>query len=278
MTQGLQNASLDHAAMEKLAAQVVRDFTTFCAKLKDMQPQVAAIQQWFRAHPRGATSLSGCASFKEFCEKRLRRDESTVYRMLGVNSTAVREAKRADARRKLLEEHTNADFPTVDIRHCAMQELLAELRDVALICSDPPYAATAPYGELAQLAATALAPGGILAVMVGHAHLPIVLEQMRQHLPFRWVTSYLLPGQSARIFSERINVGWKPIVLFGGVQERWMSDVVRSDRPDKRFHDWGQSVSGMAQLIESLSSPGDLVCDPFCGGGTTLVAAATLGR
>jgi hypothetical protein len=37
MNQGLQNASLDHAAMEKLAAQVVRDFATVCAKLKDMR-------------------------------------------------------------------------------------------------------------------------------------------------------------------------------------------------------------------------------------------------
>jgi len=97
MTQGLQNASLDHAAMEKLAAQIVRDFATVCAKLKDLRQPIETIQSWFRAHRRGSTSLLGCASFREFCTKRLRRDESTVYRMLGVNSTAVREAKWLDA-------------------------------------------------------------------------------------------------------------------------------------------------------------------------------------
>lgn len=32
------------------------------------------------------------------------------------------------------------------------------------------------------------------------------------------------------------------------------------------------------RLIRGLSSPGDLVCDPFCGSGTTLVVAQRLGR
>ena len=44
----MQNASLSHAAMEKRAAQVVRDFPTVCARLKDMRQQVAAIRAYFR--------------------------------------------------------------------------------------------------------------------------------------------------------------------------------------------------------------------------------------
>src|SRR5438874_2799738 len=36
--------------------------------------------------------------------------------------------------------------------------------------------------------------------------------------------------------------------------------------------------SGIAQLIEYYTKPGDVVLDPFCGSGMTGVAAAPLGR
>ena len=34
----------------------------------------------------------------------------------------------------------------------------------------------------------------------------------------------------------------------------------------------------MSDLIERLTKPGQLVCDPFLGGGTTALAALALGR
>lgn len=66
----------------------------------------------------------------------------------------------------------------------------------------------------------------------------------------------------------------------GEYRGKWIGDVAQS-RPneiDKRFHHWGQSESGMADLIGRCSNPGDIVLDPFVGGGTTGVVALDLGR
>jgi len=53
-------------------------------------------------------------------------------------------------------------------------------------------------------------------------------------------------------------------------------DVV--DGYDKRFHRWGQSERTARYLIDCFSRPGDLVLDPFVGGGTTPYVCSRMGR
>ena len=45
-----------------------------------------------------------------------------------------------------------------------------------------------------------------------------------------------------------------------------------------RFHPTQKPIAVMAWLIEAMTNPGDLVVDPYCGSGTTGVAALRLGR
>jgi DNA modification methylase len=47
---------------------------------------------------------------------------------------------------------------------------------------------------------------------------------------------------------------------------------------DKVLHEWGQSETGFADLIKRLTKPGEIICDPCMGSGTTGVAALRLGR
>jgi DNA methylase len=162
-----------------------------------------------------------------------------------------------------------------DIRCCSMQELLTDANiHPDWIITDPPYPAefVPLFGELARLSGETP-----MAVMSGQYHFHEVLSVMVPFRKPRWIMCYLTPGKKHQQFPSKIHTAWKPVILFGG--EEWIpDDVFTSTAPDKDHHDWGQSVSGMVSLIERLTHPGQLVCDPFVGGGATAVACATTGR
>lgn len=57
-----------------------------------------------------------------------------------------------------------------------------------------------------------------------------------------------------------------------------LSDVQPWTYSGNRAHPTEKAVEVMAPLVRSFSRPGDLVCDPFAGSGSTCVAAALAGR
>lgn len=190
----------------------------------------------------------------------------------------------------------------VERRKNAIPENLAEITDrYRLICSDiadvkiesesidciitdPPYPEEFIdcYRMLAMRAAEWLKPGGSLLAMAGQTHLPRVIGALCSgSLQYHWVLSYLtLGGQSVQIFPRKINTFWKPVIWLtkGEYSGDWVGDVAKSANNDKRFHDWGQSESGMADIVQRVTLPGQTICDPFCGGGTTGVVAVAMNR
>lgn len=55
-----------------------------------------------------------------------------------------------------------------------------------------------------------------------------------------------------------------------------LNDVVEvppDDGTDKTYHRWGQNVDGIKEILRRISKDGDVICDPMCGGGSTVVAA-----
>ena len=51
-----------------------------------------------------------------------------------------------------------------------------------------------------------------------------------------------------------------------------------TDSKDKRYHPTQKPTELVSQLIEMFTEPGQLICDPFLGSGTTAVAAVKTGR
>jgi site-specific DNA-methyltransferase (adenine-specific) len=151
------------------------------------------------------------------------------------------------------------------------------------IITDPPYPKKylSLYESLAVYASWLLKPGGSLLVMAGQSYLPEIFNLMTPYLTYHWTLSYQTPGgQSPQIWQRNINTFWKPILWFvnGEYLGDWHGDVIKSDENDKRFHEWGQSESGMSRIVEAFTEPGDLILDPFCGGGTTGVVSIQLKR
>lgn len=55
-------------------------------------------------------------------------------------------------------------------------------------------------------------------------------------------------------------------------------NIIAMSPPRDRVHPNEKPVALMQRLINAMSVKGDIVCDPFMGGGTTGVAAVTLCR
>lgn len=151
------------------------------------------------------------------------------------------------------------------------------------LITDPPYPREyiPLYGELSRLASRVLKPGGSLIVMIGQSYMPEVIEQLGRYMTYYWVMPYLTPGYGAPIlFQKRVNTFWKPVLWYvkGEYKGDYIGDVLKSPESDKRFHEWGQSLGGMLDIVERLTNPGDVILDPFLGGGTTGAAAVIKGR
>jgi len=163
----------------------------------------------------------------------------------------------------------------------------AEVPDesVDAIITDPPYPKefVPLFNDLGALAARVLKPGGSLIALVGQSYLPQYMELLSRHLDYHWTIGAHMPGgQAVQLWAKEVNTFWKPALWFtkGPREGQWQSDFIRTDvnSNDKAHHHWGQSEQLTLGLVERGSLRGDVVLDPFMGGGTTGVVCQQAGR
>jgi len=161
---------------------------------------------------------------------------------------------------------------------------------VDLIFTDPPYSKTAlpSYSWLAHEAVRILRPEAFVLAMCGGAFLDEVFRSFSESgLTFYWKYEIELVGWATGVYWPRgnhkvqVTTRVKSILAYSkgpSLSRTSTLGLFRSDGADKRYHHWGQDVSSARYYIDCFSKPGDLVLDPFVGGGTTLVACQLLGR
>lgn len=151
------------------------------------------------------------------------------------------------------------------------------------IITDPPYGKEFldVYPALARLAAYVLKPGGSLFAMVGTYHLPTVLHALEEGLTYHWICRFSPPDLANIVWDRHVQATWKPIVWFvkGTYTGPSVSDKICTKQGKiTKYHKWSQSVTSFTEMLRKYTSPGDIIYDPFLGGGAAAVAAMQLGR
>jgi 16S rRNA G966 N2-methylase RsmD len=150
-------------------------------------------------------------------------------------------------------------------------------RKYDFIVTDPPYPKEflPLWSILAKRSNEWLKDGGLLIAMSGQSYLDEIYEMMCKHLKYYWTAAYLTPGQPTPLRQVNVNTTWKPLLIFvkGKYTGKIFGDVFKSPGNEKSHHEWGQSEGGMFDIISRICLPGQYILDPFCGAGTTGVAA-----
>lgn len=155
---------------------------------------------------------------------------------------------------------------------------------VHLILTDPVYWRTDDYHWLGELAARALVDGGAVLAQVGEPFLYDAWTAFRTgaggalvHLPLV-IECYHFSTSGFRVGTTNFSSGYTPWI-FGTRGPRRASLMNRFfGRRDKAWHKWGDGLAFAATYIRVLTLPGDIVLDPFTGGGTVPAACITTDR
>ena len=172
------------------------------------------------------------------------------------------------------------------------RELAKRIPDesIDLILTDPPYPKDYLYlwGELGKMAARVLKPTGFLLAMSGQMYLNEVMVYLNSHLDYFWLYEAGSSGWAAGVCwpngNTKVNivVRCKPVLAYR-VNETMLPrtstlGLFWGSGGDKRFHKWGQDVSTFRYYADCFSSPGNVVLDPFAGGGTIPIACNVINR
>ena len=156
---------------------------------------------------------------------------------------------------------------------------------IALIHTDPLYYedTLVLYDNLAPIAYRVLQKGGSLVMYVPNGHINKIIRYMEDAgLTYWWTLIVDLEGSFDKHYPRHVSIKQKPLLWFvkgsGLNTTDFISDLIRSEKPDKAESEYEQSVKESEHVIARLTVENQIVFDPMMGTGTAGEAALNLKR
>ncbi len=167
---------------------------------------------------------------------------------------------------------------------------------VSLVYTDPLYDEEHLYlyDGLGKWAMQLLKPGGSLVTYINQPQMFVIGDKLlKAGLTFWWPLGLKMEGNGSRMFNWHMEVDFKILLWFvkgkrpinpsfpkskNEWKRSYLGDLIISEVPDKRFHDFGQNPKDAEYIMKYLTAINDLVLDPFLGGGSTAVACMNMKR
>ena len=213
-----------------------------------------------------------------------------VARQAAESELTIEDAKKAIRQKEIIAErreiaNSGASVPESERWHVWQADIATWIapRKYDFIITDPPYPKEyLPLWEtLAIRAKEWLKPGGLLIAMSGQSYLNEIYAMMDKHLKYYWTSCFLTPERRVLLHNKQVMCHWKPLLVYSLLDDNYngklFDDVYNSPRSPKDNHEWEQSEEGMLAIIKQVCLPGQYILDPFCGSGTTGVAAIEYG-
>ncbi|MEZ5943914.1 MAG: DNA methyltransferase [Planctomycetaceae bacterium] len=199
-----------------------------------------------------------------------------------------REAKKKERANRVRGRYRKPDdHAPIRLYHSDFRDLeeIAQIEpgSVDLVLTDVPYNKqfTRQFDELAEFSARVLKDGGVFCVYVGVIQVAEAIQSFTQHLEYRATAFSSWLGDGPVIQPLQCVTQNTPVLIFSKGKwtrtTRWYNSFHNSVA-EQELHEWQKPLADVEHWLMSFSDPGDLICDPCAGSGSTAAVCRQLGR
>ena len=151
------------------------------------------------------------------------------------------------------------------------------------IVTDVPYNRefTKQFEDLGSFAARVLKDGGVFCVYVGVVQVADAIKSFTDHLEYRATAFSSWLGDGPVLQHLQCVTQSTPVLVFSKGKwtrtTRWYNSFHNSVR-EQHLHEWQKPLVDVEHWLMSFSDPGDLICDPCAGSGSTAAVCQHHGR
>lgn len=270
---GSTDKTVQSVRRELIAASEIPILESYRAKDGKRYPSTRIYTERTRQEERARVALANLgddAPRKPVSLKQLEREAKKKIRL-----------KQVRGRYRKPDDHAPIRLYHSDFRNLEEVGRIAT-GSVDLVLTDVPYdrGFTKQFEELGEFSSRVLKDGGVFCVYVGVIQVAEAIRSFTQHLKYRATAFSSWLGDGPVIQPLQCVTQSTPVLVFSKGEwnrtTRWYN-CFHNTSAEQELHEWQKPLADVEHWILSFSDPGDLVCDPCAGSGSTAAACITTG-